>query len=422
MGAIKVGEVFNPYRMLYGCYIPNCLLKYKGLTHAEKFCWGRLAQFAGKDGMAYPSQGTLAEEICVSHRQVDRILKSLEEKKFIKRVKLPGRNTLLYQFLWHPIFSGNTMQDISTKEHSDRINSAAKKDKEVTKKSEEHTALTSYPIRHPCRTAYDTHVVPPTTPTSYAYDTHVVPPTTPMSYEYNHIRESLKESPNILLLGNSTEKTNTGDQLNKEEQMGESVEINTKYLRLILDKWQSFRGAVLPAPDDITFFTTTARQDILPAIKGIHSDKVLAALDNFGKIISDQSGRYFWNRRISIGRFFARHLTDFLPENFSEEKYLRWEEKEKIRNEIAQKAQAERMQKIKEQQEKEREEYLREEKERKLEAERKRKEQEEFEKTPEYQDYLDRCRSGWLRMATRLGCKIDHDTKIIQGDMYVPRS
>ncbi len=407
MGTIKIGEEFNPYKKFFCVCIPDCIVEYPYLTSTEKLCLGRLYKFAGENGEAYPSQEVLAKSIGVHRRQIINILESLEKKQFIKRVKTPDRATLIYRFLWHPVFEEQTIEDIEVER---TYNLKTKNCNQQETEQKEAAPYVHADAHQQC------------TPMHSICAKECTPPVHGDAHKYNHIIESEKGSYNILLLGNSTEKTNTGDQLNKEEQMGEAVEINAKYLRLILDKWQSFGGAVYPAPDDITFFTATARQDILPAVKGIHSDKVLSALDNFGKIISEQSGRYFWNRRISIGRFFARHLTDFLPENFSEEKYLRWEEKEKIRNEIAQKAQAERMQKIKEQQEKEREEYLREEKERKLEAERKRKEQEEFEKTPEYQDYLDRCRSGWLRMATRLGCKIDHDTKIIQGDMYVPRS
>ena len=46
---MKVGEVFNPYGMFVGSFVPNTLLRYKGLSSTAKLLWARLAQYAGKN-------------------------------------------------------------------------------------------------------------------------------------------------------------------------------------------------------------------------------------------------------------------------------------------------------------------------------------------------------------------------------------
>ena len=70
----KTVKVINPYRMFTGSFVPNWLLCRKELNPGDKVCYARLAQFAGKDGECFPEIPTLAEELGVSPRQVDRYL------------------------------------------------------------------------------------------------------------------------------------------------------------------------------------------------------------------------------------------------------------------------------------------------------------------------------------------------------------
>jgi len=109
-------KFFNPYRNFVGSFIPNCLMSYKGLTGTAKLCWARLAQYAGKDGIAYPSQDSLAEELGISKSQVIRILSELEKKNFIKRIKATGQDkfshkTNRYYFIFHPVFKENKLKN-----------------------------------------------------------------------------------------------------------------------------------------------------------------------------------------------------------------------------------------------------------------------------------------------------------------------
>lgn len=105
----KPGEKFNPFKVFVGLFIPNALARYKKISANAKLLYGRLAQFAGKDGRCFPSQALMAEEIGVTERAVRKLLKELKENGFIAVTK-PGMmerfngNTAGYDFIWHPIF------------------------------------------------------------------------------------------------------------------------------------------------------------------------------------------------------------------------------------------------------------------------------------------------------------------------------
>lgn len=106
-----IGQPFNPYQTFTGIFIPECLVKYRGITASSKICYGRLARYAGKDGEAYPSQETLAAEIGLDKRQCVRVLNMLEKEGFIRRIVPTGpdrwlHKTTHYVFLWHPVFDG----------------------------------------------------------------------------------------------------------------------------------------------------------------------------------------------------------------------------------------------------------------------------------------------------------------------------
>ena len=74
---------------------------------------GKVRIYAGENGQCYPSQEVLAAEIGIKIAQINRILKELEEKGFIKRLKPTGKDKLChkttrYLFLWHPILDDNS--------------------------------------------------------------------------------------------------------------------------------------------------------------------------------------------------------------------------------------------------------------------------------------------------------------------------
>ena len=107
---MKIGQQYNPFKLFVGALIPNALMRSKELTSSAKLCFGRLVQYAGVDGIAYPSHKTLAEEIGLSERSIERPLKELRDKGFIEVVQPTGQErfqhkTIRYKFLWNYIFA-----------------------------------------------------------------------------------------------------------------------------------------------------------------------------------------------------------------------------------------------------------------------------------------------------------------------------
>ncbi len=118
MATSRVGKVFNPYKLFVGSFLPNCLLRYDGISSTAKLVWARLAQYAGESGTAYPAQSTLAAEVGLSRRQVCDVLKELEAKGFIvSRVTKDG-GSKSYRFLRHEVFDSEPRRDTATPENS----------------------------------------------------------------------------------------------------------------------------------------------------------------------------------------------------------------------------------------------------------------------------------------------------------------
>ena len=102
------GDLYNPWRIFVGCIVPNVITRRTDLSPTAKLIFGKLCQFAGENGQAYPSYGTLAKEVGVERRQAMRGVKELVDFGLIRpegRVKENGAYTSnIYVFLWHRIF------------------------------------------------------------------------------------------------------------------------------------------------------------------------------------------------------------------------------------------------------------------------------------------------------------------------------
>lgn len=99
---VGTGERFIPFKRFERySLIPNVLMSYPGLSHGAKLVWARLAQYAGKDGCAFPSVKSLGEGVGLKKRQTQQYLSELERKGFIQRE--PGLRTNAYYFLLHPV-------------------------------------------------------------------------------------------------------------------------------------------------------------------------------------------------------------------------------------------------------------------------------------------------------------------------------
>jgi DNA-binding transcriptional MocR family regulator len=64
--------------------IPNTILRRTDLSHGAKLCCARLIQYAGKNNQAFPKLPTLAEELGMSVRAVQRFLTELESHGLIQ--------------------------------------------------------------------------------------------------------------------------------------------------------------------------------------------------------------------------------------------------------------------------------------------------------------------------------------------------
>jgi hypothetical protein len=105
---LQEGQRFNPHALFHGVYIPDPVFYYAGLKPMAKLCYGRLLRYNGKDNKCHPKVETLAAELALSPRQVQRHLDTIERKGFIRRVapaqqkrrRVPNN----VEFLAHKVF------------------------------------------------------------------------------------------------------------------------------------------------------------------------------------------------------------------------------------------------------------------------------------------------------------------------------
>lgn len=95
----------NPYKKFNGIHIPEGITRIpiKKLSHGAKICYGRLARYAGKDGICFPRIKTLAAEIGVKRRAVDGYLKELRDFGLIQSERRGLNKSNKYFFLDHEI-------------------------------------------------------------------------------------------------------------------------------------------------------------------------------------------------------------------------------------------------------------------------------------------------------------------------------
>jgi hypothetical protein len=106
---MNIGQPFNPFRLFTGIFIPEGLVRAKGISPGAKLAYGRLARYAGQDGRCYPSVGTLASEIGIGDRQAQKYIAELERKGLLRRVSRysdGAQTSNAFEFLWHGLFEG----------------------------------------------------------------------------------------------------------------------------------------------------------------------------------------------------------------------------------------------------------------------------------------------------------------------------
>lgn len=94
----------NPYKKFNGIHIPEGITKIpiSKLSHGAKICYGRLARYAGANGLCLPRIKTLAEEIGVKRRAVDGYIKELKDFGLIETERRGLNRSNKYFFLDNP--------------------------------------------------------------------------------------------------------------------------------------------------------------------------------------------------------------------------------------------------------------------------------------------------------------------------------
>lgn len=92
----------NPYRLFVGSFMPNWLLSRPEISTNAKVVYARLAQYAGKDGEAFPLMQTLADEVGMQLKTVQRALDELKEHRLIESEQRGFGQSNIYFFLRHP--------------------------------------------------------------------------------------------------------------------------------------------------------------------------------------------------------------------------------------------------------------------------------------------------------------------------------
>jgi hypothetical protein len=103
-GPQKCGQPFRPHKLFKRYVIlPECLMHRTDLSAGAKMVWARIAKYLGASGDAYPSIATLAREVGMNKRTVQRHVQELVVAKLLRVQprKTKGLNKPnLYYLLW----------------------------------------------------------------------------------------------------------------------------------------------------------------------------------------------------------------------------------------------------------------------------------------------------------------------------------
>jgi len=150
---MQTGQPFKPFRMFHGVFIPEGLVRAKGISPGAKLAYGRLVRYAGENGKCYPSVDSLAAEIGVGERQAQKYLANLERAKLIRRVSRfmgASQTSNAFEFLWHTMFedgvndrSGEGVNDNSLR----GVNDSSPKESQIEEShsKESHNGDLDYP-------------------------------------------------------------------------------------------------------------------------------------------------------------------------------------------------------------------------------------------------------------------------------------
>lgn len=104
----KIGEPFCPYKKFYVLPVDDSMLQDSTLPAAAKIIYGRLCRYCGKKPYCWPTPETIGREVGLCERQVQKHLKLLEKRGFIRRIPQFGdhhnQESNRIELLWHRSF------------------------------------------------------------------------------------------------------------------------------------------------------------------------------------------------------------------------------------------------------------------------------------------------------------------------------
>lgn len=95
-----------------GVMVPDPVMEATELSTGAKLCYGLLCRFAGRDGVCYPAESTMAKRLGVGTRQARRYVQELVEAGYIDAERRGDGQSNRYFFIWRKEFSAGLREDI----------------------------------------------------------------------------------------------------------------------------------------------------------------------------------------------------------------------------------------------------------------------------------------------------------------------
>jgi hypothetical protein len=120
-GNVKAGRrYYTPFKAFIGAVIPNWLMKRTDISQGAKLCFGRLAQYAGRNHGAFPGRETLAVELGVSGATVRDYLAALVKADLIECQRIGCTKENIYWFIVNPDLEFRSSDLQKSVDHSQR--------------------------------------------------------------------------------------------------------------------------------------------------------------------------------------------------------------------------------------------------------------------------------------------------------------
>ncbi len=120
--------------------VPNWIMRRPELSQGSKLCYGRLAQYAGKDNECFPKLATLGKELGVSESQVKCYITELKQYNLVQVTRRGLGMSNTYTLTDHIWMHGETVSNLSGKTVS---NLSLPLDEDKTPKDNNNTSALS---------------------------------------------------------------------------------------------------------------------------------------------------------------------------------------------------------------------------------------------------------------------------------------